>query len=305
VIHARGHVPAAIGLVARRVTGCGLIFDIRGLMAEEYVDAGRWERGGIPWRLTKRVERQAIDASDACVVLTSGARELLFGERPAVPVSVIPCCADLDRLSAGRSERVAMREELGLAGKTVAVYIGKFGGWYLERQMVEFFIAASEEIDGLHLLVLTQDDPGTIQRALEGLGVDPASYTVTGVPADRVGAALAAADFGISFIAPLPSKIASSPTKIGEYLGAGLPIVATAGVGGVAGLLSKSRTGVMVGEMSPTAYREAAHSLKTLLNDPKTYGRCLAVARAELSLKELGIPRYSELYAKVAEARQV
>ena len=29
-----------------------MIFDLRGLMAEEYVDAGRWRRGGLPYRLT-------------------------------------------------------------------------------------------------------------------------------------------------------------------------------------------------------------------------------------------------------------
>src|SRR3954468_2343086 len=43
-VHARNHVPLATALVVRRVTGCRLIFDVRGLMAEEYVDAGRWRK---------------------------------------------------------------------------------------------------------------------------------------------------------------------------------------------------------------------------------------------------------------------
>src|SRR4051812_20868960 len=34
-IHARSHVPAACALIARRISRCGLIFDLRGLMAEE------------------------------------------------------------------------------------------------------------------------------------------------------------------------------------------------------------------------------------------------------------------------------
>src|SRR5438445_7057910 len=37
VIHARGHVPAAMGALAARWTGSRLIFDIRGVMPEEYV----------------------------------------------------------------------------------------------------------------------------------------------------------------------------------------------------------------------------------------------------------------------------
>ena len=35
-IHARNHVPAAMALMVRRISGCRMIFDLRGLMAEEY-----------------------------------------------------------------------------------------------------------------------------------------------------------------------------------------------------------------------------------------------------------------------------
>ncbi len=52
-IHARNHVPLATALIVRRLTGCRLIFDIRGLMADEYADAGRWKKGGVAYRLTR------------------------------------------------------------------------------------------------------------------------------------------------------------------------------------------------------------------------------------------------------------
>ena len=53
------------------------------------------------------------------------------------------------------------------------------------------------------------------------------------------GCYLAAADFGISFIRPVPSKVSSSPTKIGEFLGAGLPVVCTSGVGDLDALVTR------------------------------------------------------------------
>src|SRR5688500_5257548 len=40
VLHARSHVPAMMGALAKRRTRAQLIFDIRGFMPEEYVDAG-------------------------------------------------------------------------------------------------------------------------------------------------------------------------------------------------------------------------------------------------------------------------
>src|SRR4051812_33174389 len=102
VVHGRAHVAAAMGLVAKRLTGCRLIFDIRGFNPEEYVDAGVWSRGGLKFRLAKRVERGLLSAADGFVVLTEKARHILFpgcpGEdRVGRPVQVIPCCVDMGR----------------------------------------------------------------------------------------------------------------------------------------------------------------------------------------------------------------
>ena len=77
LLHARVHVPAAMALIAGSVSPHQLLFDVRGLMAEEYVDAGRWTEGGIPWRLTKWVERKALEKADAAVVLTPFAETML------------------------------------------------------------------------------------------------------------------------------------------------------------------------------------------------------------------------------------
>ncbi len=53
VIHARGHVPMAMALLARMLRLADLIFDIRGFMPEEYVDAGVWPAGSALYRITK------------------------------------------------------------------------------------------------------------------------------------------------------------------------------------------------------------------------------------------------------------
>ena len=42
VLHARAHIPIAMALIAQRVRRCDVIFDLRGLIAEEYADAGIW-----------------------------------------------------------------------------------------------------------------------------------------------------------------------------------------------------------------------------------------------------------------------
>lgn len=300
VLHARSHVPAAMALIARWLVADrrpALIFDIRGLMAEEYVDAGRWRAGGVPFRLTKAVERAAIHRADGIVVLTERIRRRLFDGDGAT--LAIPCCADLHALELAQPRRDAVRAELGLTDATVMVYVGKFGGWYMTAEMAEFFAVARRSIPGLHFLILTQGERAEIRRALELRGVR-GGYTITSAPPALLGGYLAAADFGISFIRPAPSKASSSPTKIGEYLGAGLPVVATAGVGDLDALLTDD-IGVLVGEHTEAAYRAAADHSVRLLARAETPERCRAVARRELSLDDVGIPRYQRLYAEVAD----
>ena len=297
-IHARNHVPAAMALIVRRLTGCRMIFDLRGLMAEEYVDAGSWRRGGIPYRLTNRIQRAALRRADGVVMLTEAVRRHLFdGREPEAHVEVIPCCADLEAAGNGAGHAPP---ELGFADRPTLVYVGKFGGWYMGREMVQFFRAARELEPRLAFLVITQSDPALIEREFAAAGVEPADYRLTSAEPSAIGAYLGSATIGISFVRPCLSKISSSPTKIGEYLAAGLPVVSTAGIGDVDALLSEQRVGVLVRGAGDDAYAAAAREAFELAADGTTPERCRRVARERLSMESVGVPRYDRLYRDLA-----
>lgn len=301
-VHARNHVPAATALIVRRLTGCRVIFDLRGLMAEEYVDAGRWKRGGLPYRITRRIQRAAIERCDGMVVLTERVRQHLFGREPPAWTCVIPCCADLERIEAQLPERAAARAELGVVGRRLMVYVGKFGGWYMEAEMVDFFSIARRARPDLFFLIVTQADRSAVIAELDRHAIPHSDYRVMRAEPDELGRYLAAADFGISFIRPSFSKISSSPTKVGEYLAAGLPIVSSAGIGDVDALLTEGEVGVLVEEFSQGGYRRAADAVEQLAADSAAGERCRSVAREHLSLSKVGIPRYDRLYRQVTEA---
>jgi glycosyltransferase involved in cell wall biosynthesis len=301
-IHARSHVPAAMGLVACRLTGCRLIFDVRGLMAEEFADAGRWKREGLAYRLTKRTERAALHRADGVVMLTEAARAHLRQVSGGIPdaAAVIPCCVDLERLGGRTADREAARRETEAGNRPVMVYVGKFTGWYMEAEMVDFYCAARRAQSDLLFLIVTQADPAPVLRALDRRGVSPADYRVLRAAPEDLGRYLAICEFGISFIRPSFSKIASSPTKIGEYLAAGLPVVSTRGIGDVDALLSENRVGVLVDDFSRAGYEMGVDAIRELCFEPDLAERCRGVARSRLSLHGVGIPRYDELYRRVS-----
>lgn len=301
-IHARNHMPAAMALIAARFARFRLIFDLRGLMAEEYADAGNWKRGGLPYRLTRWVQRAALRRADGLVTLTEAVRPHL-SEAKASPETtfVIPCCADVERIAERSRERGAARGELEIGERPTMVYVGKFTGWYMEREMADFLAVARRSQPDLLFLIVTQADPAPMLRELDRNGIAAGDYRVLRAEPEEIGRYLAAADVGLSFVRPCFSKISSSPTKIGEYLAAGLPVVSTAGIGDVDALLRDNRVGALVEDLSTPGYEATVAALRTLREDPEIRRRCANVARENLSLREVGIPRYDALYRRLAD----
>ena len=77
LVHARGYIPATIALRATRRHP--MLFDIRGLQAEEYVDGGVWKEGGLKYRLAKRAENEMFARAAGAVVLTKAIAPYVAG----------------------------------------------------------------------------------------------------------------------------------------------------------------------------------------------------------------------------------
>ena len=186
---------------------------------------------------------------------------------------------------------------------TVMVYAGKFGGWYMQDEMAEFFAQARKSVPDLHFLVLTQSEREMIVAEFAKREIPDESFTVTRVAPAEVGAYLAAADFALSFIRPCRSKIASSPTKIGEYLAAGLPVLCNSGIGDVDAVIRDNGVGALIENFAAPDYEAGLRALLPLLGDEKTRAACRLAAHEHASLSEVGIPRYDSLYRELAGAK--
>ena len=304
-LHCRSHVAALMGLVLKALAGRRFIFDCRGLLADEYVDVGRWRAGGLLFRLTKTAERLILRHADAVVVLTERLRSELAGTNPVGVRSIvtIPCCVESGS-GATPAVRAATREARAWRDRFVCAYVGKLGGWYPVELIALFFAAVRRQEPSAFLYAATQSDPEALARALGREGVPRQAWTAEQLAPSDVLGVLAAADAGLSLILPCPSKRASSPTKVGEYLAAGVPVVSTPGIGDCDTLLAGHRVGVITSGTGATDFEGAARALIDLSRDPGIRERCTRVAREELSMAGVGAVRYEKLYrALTARAR--
>ena len=300
VLHARAHIPLVMALLARRLCGAKIIFDIRGLVADEYVDAGVWRTTGPVYRTIKWVERIGIAKAEQIVVLTERMSAWLVEEMKADPakIEVIPCCADFSRFD-GKNSGAA--PEAVAADRFEVVYAGSVTGLYLLEEMARFFLALRERRPNAYLRILTCSPATEASETLSTLGLGEEDYWIGAVTPSEIPAYLRRAKAGLSFIRPAFSKIASSPTKIPEYLAAGIPVVSNAGIGDTDRSLLDDRVGIVVRDFSRKAYDEAVVALLELLDDADLTARCRRSAYERFDLEKVGAERYRRLYRRISE----
>jgi glycosyltransferase involved in cell wall biosynthesis len=304
MVHARSTVPAVIALGLKKLFGIKMIFDLRGLLADEYVDAGHWRKESIKYRLTKSLEVRCLGASDGVVTLTERIWSIIqkwqeLRER-VVAHQVIPCCVDLQRFRFDAAARTQRRAELQLEDKVVLVYSGSVGGWYLTEEMIDFFAAMLSERPSSHFLCLITNGRDKVEAVLKERAIAPSSYTIKSVSSEDVSSYLSASDVGIAFIKPCFSKFASSPTKNAEYLACGLPLIINAGIGDSDSLIRSEGVGALVNDFTQVAHGAARTTILGMLEDPDQVRlRSREVAERLFDVSRIGLDRYASLYGEV------
>lgn len=300
VLHARSHVPMAMALLAARMARTKLIFDVRGLMAEEYVDGGVWAENSAPFRAVKMVERKGLRRADAVVVLTQRMREWLVENKlkPAEQIEVIPCCVDFARFETNTSSSEEGSGALG-SERFEIVYAGSLAGLYLVEEMGRFFLAIKARQPDAYLRILTVSSAEAGAATLRRVGLDAEDFQIKAVPPAAVPAYLRRARLGISFRKATFAQIASSPTKIPEYLAAGLPVVCNAGIGDMDDLVRRERVGVVLRAFDEQSYKEAAEQALLLVRDRETPERARAAAHKYFDLKAVGGRGYINVYRRL------
>jgi glycosyltransferase involved in cell wall biosynthesis len=225
LVHARGYLPGMMALAGRQPPAVRLLFDMRGFWVDERIEGGYWGSGSVPVRLGRRLERRLLRDADHLILLTHRASEQLpelAGGSPVPSWAVIPTCVDLDRFSVPSDPTAARRKVDIDGGGPVLIHIGTLTGWYDGPATMRVARAFVEQTGGT-FVILTRD----VREARSMTSEAGLSARIeTALPAD-VPTWLQAADAGLALVRPSPSKDASFPTKIGEYLATGLAVLTT------------------------------------------------------------------------------
>jgi glycosyltransferase involved in cell wall biosynthesis len=302
IVHCRSYIPARAGLALKQRYGVRFLFDMRGFWPDEKIEGNNWNLGNplyrAVYRYFKRLESRLLRGADHIISLTEAGKVQLL-TRPelqshAPPITVIPCCVDFAHFPlATVRARAAARNRLGIAtDASVLAYLGSLGSWYMLDEMLDFFSVYETRYRDSKFLFITPDSPGAIATAAAARGIDPDRLIIRSASREEVPSLMSAGDLGVFFIEPVFSKTASSPTKMGEMLAVGLPILTNAGVGDVEAIVDELECGVALHAFTDASYDDALNRLERLSGTPRSRR-----ARAQPYFDvELGIDRYDRIY---------
>jgi glycosyltransferase involved in cell wall biosynthesis len=275
VIHAYTYGAANRAWLAARLLGIPLVYEIHSLLGEE-LERDKLGRGW-KFQLNHCLERVVLRKADHIVVLGRAVKQVLVDEQgiPASKISVIYPGVDLAEF-APSSNRVSNHEKF-FPGRSVIMYVGQLGypnqGVNLLLETIPLVIRRHPEA----LFVLVGGPAGVAAEMQLGLGEFQSKVMfLTEVNSAKLPEIIAQADILVHPRLDCRDNY-SIQSKIGIYLAAGKPIVAT-NVADYNFLLGELQAGILVKPEKRSLADGICNILSNQISKEKLINNALEVA---------------------------
>jgi len=294
LIHCRSYLTMLVGMRLKR--SHRLIFDMRGLWADERVEGKLWPQNALLYRgiyrYFRKKEAMFFQSADAVISLTQEGLLALkerygdaFNENK---VSVIPCCVDTAVFETGVT--AFRKQEMGFSEDArILMHVGSVGTWYRFDQELVFF-KALKAIDSRWCFAILTGDMPTARALVKQAKCPEDAIFIKNVNHREVPQYLKTAELSVQFIEPSFSKRASFPVRLVEALAMGVPVVTNAGIGDVAQILQEGKAGVVLSswnELSEAALNWSSEHYNRISI------RAYAVKKFGL---DVGVKQYANVY---------
>ncbi|MDB3905894.1 glycosyltransferase [Crocinitomicaceae bacterium] len=306
ITHCRSYISALAGMRMKSKFGTKFIFDMRGFWADERVDGGLWDLNNVLYKQIynyfKRKERAFLEEADYVISLTeNGKNEMLSwpSTKSDIRIKVIPCCTNLELFDPSKITgeiKEDCRKKVGISkDQFVLGYIGSIGTWYMLPEMMDYFKELQADKPNAQFLFVTGESPERLKKAAEEKGIDPKSISVISVLHHEVPHYISLMSASIFFIKPSYSKKASSPTKQGEIMAMGIPLICNSNVGDTDLIVARYKAGTVIDEFNEATYKN------NIINPEAFDSQAIAAGAKDYFALENGVERFLDVYSKIYE----
>lgn len=228
-----------------------------------------WSKNDLRYLFMKKWENKVKRFATQLFCVTNNYRKVLITEGiNENRLKYVPNYVDEEKFKFNETQRIEIRNLLKIENnKIVGIYVGKFGGIYLDKEAFEIFRIAFEVYkNNFHLIILSPENEVEIINKLKAEGIDQKNVFVKSVEHFEVPKYLSAADFAFSLQQPKNSNKYLSPLKNGEYWMNGLQVLMIDGVGDEMHFILEENGGAVINpQLSNT--KEAINQIKIKISD--------------------------------------
>ncbi|UEG50556.1 glycosyltransferase [Ferruginibacter lapsinanis] len=307
MVHHRNGILMLVALWLNKNLGLPYLNDIRGFWADERADGGLWNLKNplynFIYKFFKKQETKCILNAGFNVCLTNAAKkEIHSWNLPGqpLPVEVIPCSTDLNLFNPDNIDQT-LREKLAhelAIGKTdyIISYLGSIGLWYMTDEMMLFCKQLIDKIPNAKFLFISHNKDEEIIALAEKYQFPLSRLIIKHGQRDEIPALLSFSDISIFFIKPCFSKKSSSPTKHGEIMSMGIPLITNSGVGDVDEIVVKYDSGYILSELTSNEFESVIQKIISKKSFDKQKIRLGAIDYYSLTT---AVKKYNEVYKKI------
>jgi len=308
IIHGQSIYPTIYALEANQRIGAKLVFDMHGVAVEEAEMVGESQRR---IEAVSKGEKEILKAADLTVFVSERMKEH-YRDRFDLPFDnsiIIPTCVQSEKFSMPPELRAKKRQELGLDDRFVLLYLGTMNEWQWPEAMFSLFnqiVKRRSEV--LFYLLLPQSGHEKAREFISQYDLPESSYIMREAPHDEVGSLIGLADAGLLLRKDHPVNRVSSPTKFGEYMAAGVPVIATKNIGDFSQIIEEDNLGLVLPLDSEKIPPPSLESILRFMDDvcanrAAWSERCSQYARTRLDWEVYG-GRLQAAYSRLLEPGQ-
>ena len=162
--------------------------------------------------------------------------------------------------------------------------------------MLDFFKCLKIKKPKAKFFFITEDNPQLILKKVKSKEIDISAIKIKPSSREMMPSFIGLSNFSIFFILPVFSKKASSPTKMGEIMNLGIPIICNSGVGDVDEIMGKSMPELLVKDFTNDEYDRV---IDLITNNYKSNQKTIIETSHSYYSLEKGVEKYKEVYKEI------
>lgn len=286
IIHIRSYIPGIIIYPLLLITRLKLIFDIRGFLPDEKIDRLNWKKNSLKISFLRYFEKYLIKRSSKVITLTKESKCILKNNYNLYNYNIIdiPTCVNIKKFKYKNNKQ---NRNLSFC------FIGSINFAYDFNKIINLCKVIFNNRANIKFDFYLDDKNNFLKNLLKKNNLHK-KVNIKYVESNKIPSILIEYNYGICILKENKSVKASFPTKIGEYLSCGLPIICNNFNKDITLMIKKNKLGIVLDnnfESKIFKYIDNYHHE----NNGKI---CREYAEKFLSL-EFGSKKYSKLYNEV------